>query len=295
MSMADGSTGGEGGAPAKLPFGETLGGTFAIVFDRLWMFIKALIVPLLLGIGFAVIGGVLAEISLPLLLAWQILAMLPLAILGVAYCRLALLGRAAGALPRPLLGRRTWVFFGYALLLGIATLLPVLAILLLVFGDQMTMAPGAVQDPTVAARRGLGLFSLMPFFALVLTYLLTRLSLVFPAVAVDEKLGLRGSWRLTRGRNGLKLYAVLFVLCLLCVNAVFFLMITSSGIFGFFLAQPGVLPENPQDISLIGLLSYLVPTFLLILVLESLFVALMISAIASAYARLSGRRPSAAA
>lgn len=276
-----------GGAAANLPFGETLGGAFAIVFERPWMFMKALILPALLWIVLGVVGFVLADVSLALLLVVQVLGVLPLSILGVAYCRLALLGRQAGAIPRPLFGRRTWVYFGYTLLFGIVTGLPILAIVLIGVGEQMQIGPGAVQDPAAAARRGLAMFPIFLLAYLVLMYLAIRFCLVFPAVAVDQKLGLRGSWRLTRGRAGLKLYAVLYVLYLICMNAILFLFFMGTSIFGYFVTRPGVLPDSPQEISVIGLLAYLVPTIIVMLALEALALGLVSAAVSHAYARLS--------
>jgi hypothetical protein len=91
----------------------------------------------------------------------------------------------------------------------------------------------------------------------------------------------------------LRLYAVLYVLYLICMNAILFLLFMSTSIFGFFLTQPGVMPRSAEEISVVTFLLYSVPTFIVILVLEGLVLALMIAAISSAYARLSGWSPRA--
>jgi hypothetical protein len=57
----------------------------------------------------------------------------------------------------------------------------------------------------------------LPYYVLVLP-LMSRLSLAFPALALNRSLGLGNSWRLTRG-NGLRLCAVLLAIAILSVLA----------------------------------------------------------------------------
>ena len=274
--------------PAKLSFGATFGGAFSAVFSQFWMFIKAAIVPFVLGILVAIIGGVIVSSVPELTVVWQVLALIPLAILGIAYCRLVLLGRQAGAVPRPLFGRRTWVYFGYALLIAILTIIPFVAIVTFFIGSAFLSLGGDIQDPDIAMTRALGIIPTVFLVYVVVMYFVTRLSLVFPAVSVDQKLGLRGSWRLTRGSNGFKLYAALIVLSIVCAFAVMIIMFIVSSIFSFFLFLPGAVPSSPEEFDILAILLSSAPTLIIALALEYLVFALLIAALAGAYAHLSG-------
>ncbi len=290
MTLGDAVPPAPGQRPARLLFGATLGQAFATVFDLPGIFAKAAILPFILGILFAIVGAVLASVDSLVVLAWQIAAILPLALLGVAYSRVSLLGRAAGALPRPLLGRRTWGWFGYILLMGLIALTPAVVVFLLFFADQLHMPAGAEQLPEVVGRRILIMFPALPLIYLVTLYVVTRLSLVFPAISVDRKLSLADSWRLTRGGDGFRLYAALLVMSITCMAAVFFLVITVSGFVGFFLSFLGALPGNAEQVNVIAILLLAVPLYVFVTALNYLVFALMVAVLAAAYAQLSGWR-----
>ncbi|GAB4371548.1 MAG: hypothetical protein Kow00114_32490 [Kiloniellaceae bacterium] len=279
-----------GEEPARLLFGLTLGQAFATLFDLPGMFAKAAILPFILGLFFAIVGLLLSSAGTLVSLAWQIAGILPLALLTVAYSRLSLLGRDAGALPRPLLGRRTWGCFGYILLMGLIALVPAVVLILLAFADQVTMPPGAEQLPEVVGRRVLIAIPALLLTYLVTFYLVARLSLVFPALAVDRKLGLGSSWRLTRGGNGFRLYAALLVISITCMAGVFFLTITLGGLVGFFLSFLGALPGSAEQVNLLAILALAVPLYLFVMALNYLVFALMLAVLAAAYAQLSGWR-----
>jgi|GEM_PF-5451894 len=272
----------------RLSFGATFGGAFSTVFGQLWLFIKAAILPFVLGILIAIIGAALSSLTPALGAAWQILSLLPLAILGIAYCRIVLLGRQAGAVPRPLFGRRTWVYFGYALLMTLATVLPVFAVTGIFFGDVFFLLDAEVQNPDAMAGRVLAMIPTMFLVYLFFMYVLTRLSLVFPAVSVDQKLGLGGSWRLTRGSNGFKLFAVFIVLTILCFFAALLLTFLISSVFSLFLFLPGITPGDAGQFDILAFVVAAAPTFIIVLALEYLVVALYVAALAGAYAQVSG-------
>ena len=155
-------------------------------------------------------------------------------------------------------------------------------------GDIFLSFDTGVQDPEAAAQRLAQSFSVTFLAYLVIMYLLTRLSLVFPAVSVDEKLGLGGSWRLTRGANGFKLYAVFIVLTIVCLIAVMVAMFIVSAVFSFFLFLPGALPSGAGELDILAVVLSSIPTLIVALALEYLVLAIFLAALAKAYAQVSG-------
>lgn len=275
--------------PGRLSFGTTFGAGFSIVFGRLWKFIKAAVLPLVLGL---LLGGLaLATVTAaPLLtIPLQILSLVPFAILGIACCRIALLGQRTSAIPRPLFGRRTWVYVGYALLFMLLLWVPFLVVGFAFLG---TATASLMTDPAVAdydrlADLGLAVLTLIPFYFVYL-YFILRLSLIFPAVAVDQKLGLGGSWRLTRGGTGFKLYGVFAVLAIVILIAMIVILALVNGLSGLFWLTPGALPADPADMNVMAMVATAAPAVIVTLLLEYLAFAMMIVALASAYAQLSG-------
>ncbi|HMA14995.1 MAG: hypothetical protein ACM35H_10410 [Bacteroidota bacterium] len=280
-------------APARLAFGATFRAAFASVFGNLWSFAKAALLPIALTFGLALVGFALLaadpRYATDLLsLALQLLGLLPLAILGIACHRLVLLGREAGAIPRPLVGRRTLVYLGYILLLSIVATLPGLLFSVVMLGDVIvSLEDGSQalerQDP---ARIGEALL-LMFLFYFVYFYFLTRLSLVFPAVAVDRKLGFGGSWRLTRGRNGVKLYTLLIVVTLLCLIGMMIGMFVVNTLVALLWFAPD-LAMSVDEINWIDVVISQLPNLIGALLFEFLCFALILAAVTTAYAQLSG-------
>jgi len=168
------------------------------VFGNFRRFAKLAALPFVLTLALAWIEIPVAAAVPFSAVAFLILDLIPFAILGVALNRTILTGAEAGILPSPLLGRRTWLYLGYSILLLLLILVP---IIVMVIGA----AGAAFESQQANGSIWLILAGILGF--LILLYVLMRLSLVFPAVSVDEKLGFRGSWRLTKG-NGLKLFAI---------------------------------------------------------------------------------------
>lgn len=274
--------------PMKLSFGATFGGAFSTVFGQFWMFIKAALLPLLLSVVLGTAGVALLVTAPVLALPVQILGLLPFAILGVACCRLTLIGRPAGALPRPVFGRRTWVYFGYTLLFTLFLWLPAVVVGFAMLGNALVALGSDPENlnPETINTLGYGVLLLFPAY-LVYLYFLLRLSLVFPAVAVDQKLGLGGSWRLTRGAAGFKLYAVYAVLTIVLFIAIMIAMFVVNAISGLLWFGPG-LSQDPGEIDVIAVVASQAPTLILTLVFEYLSFAIMIAALAGAFAQLSG-------
>ncbi|MEQ8355670.1 MAG: hypothetical protein RH942_09040 [Kiloniellaceae bacterium] len=275
--------------PARLSFGTTFSAGFSTVFSRFWMFIKAALLPvglsILIGLGAFALAAVHPALAFPL----QILGMLPLALLGIACCRLALIGRQAGAIPRPLFGRRTWVYFGYNLLFMLFVAGPMIVVGFAMLGGVIMSKGGDPDsfDPEKFAAFGIAVLLIFPFYFVYL-YFITRISLVFPAVSVDQKLGLGGSWRLTCGAAGFKLYAVFVLLTIALIFGVSIVIGVMSAVVGLIWFVPGGLAQDPADISLLSILATQAPVLVLSLLLEYLGFVIMIAALASAYAQLSG-------
>jgi hypothetical protein len=278
-------------APAKLAFGAAFSATFRAVFGGFWSFFKAALLPLALSLLLAAVGfAVLANGEiLPLLnLVLQILGMLPLVILGIAGSRLSLIGRRAGSIPRPLLGRRTLVYLGYTVLFGIIIALPAMVFAIAMLGDGVVMVGANPDDVELQAPALMhGAVLLLLVFYLVYLYFVTRLSLVFPAGAVDQKLGLGGSWRLTRGASGFKLYALLIVIVLLCLVGILVVTFVASTLVALLWVAPRF-PAQPGDVDWITVAVSAAPMAIIGLLAEFLSFALIVVALASAYAQLTG-------
>ena len=278
-------------APARLAFGATLRAAFGIVFGRLGLFLRAAAMPFLLSLvltGFEVMVPVIAnavdvvsdsEVTAGvLLIVIGALSLFPFAIFGVVLTRLCLDGPAAGILPRPFPGKRVWRFFGYSLLM---TFCFILAIALMVVPVAI-LAEGEFGAPVID-----GVWIVLAFvvFLMLVLYLLLRLSLVFPAIAMDDSLRLRGSWRLTR-KGSLKLSAACGVLLLMQLLAIFI----GSTLFG----QPGegttvsVVVPGDEESELLAVFMAGAPNALWNSVVGLLFFAMFTGALASAYAQLTG-------
>ena len=201
------------GAPAGLGFGTAMISAHESVFGQFRRFAKLAAVPfalilLIAGLKFPV-GHYAPNAEIVLLVA----DLLPFAILGLAQSRTVLTGEAAGFLPPQPLGRRTWIYLGYALLMIVMAAVPLVVLLLGAINVVYVLSDGGedfASGPWLAALGFIGF--------LVLLWVLARLSLVYPALAVDRKLGLVGAWRLSRG-SGLKLLGIQVVIFLVTLLA----------------------------------------------------------------------------
>lgn len=278
----------------KLAFGVTFGAAFGSVFSQIWLLFKASILPLALSLAFTALTVLLAftgseDLSTSLLsFALQVLGLLPLAILGIAFCRLILIGRQAGVVPRPLLGRRTLVYFGYILLFLAAVSVPVIASAIAMLGSAAFTFGSQDAGQFDQLPGGLGqAVALFLIFYLVFLYFMTRLSLVFPAAAVDQKLGLAGSWRLTRG-SGLKLYAVLIVITILVFLGSAIGIFVINSVTALVYGAENLVAMDQGRLDWVSVALFSTPSFLGGLAFQYLGLALLIGALSAAYAKLSG-------
>ncbi|WP_422369021.1 hypothetical protein [Pelagibius sp.] len=271
-----------------LTFGTTFSAAFSLVFTQFWMVAKAAMLPLLMSFVLSALTYYVLAVLPDVSIGVEILGFLPLAIFGIACNRLMLIGRQAGAVPRPLLGRRTLIYFGYILLFAVALALPGFTIAIVILGGSaLSMSTGfETRAATMLSHFGI-LVPLLFFFYLIYMYFVTRFSLVFPAVATDQKLGLGGAWRITRG-SGLKLYLVLVVITVLSLVTVIIITLIMNSLTAVFFGGFSALPSNPAEVTWVTIVLTSAPSAVIGLLSEYLGLALIIAAITSAYAQLSG-------
>jgi hypothetical protein len=193
------------------------------------------------------------------------------------------LGPQPGLLPAPALGRRTFVYAGYLLLLSVVFILMVaISVFAAIAVVQATNLGEKIAGPGVAALGGFAGFCL-------LFYLLLRFSLVLPAVALDERLGLGGSWRLTR-RGSFKLLGVFLLLILVLLLAMAAGSIGGGGGGNVHLGTPElVIPEDAgAGTDWLAIVLANMPANLWNLVANFLIFAMSCGALTSAYRQLSG-------
>lgn len=192
-------------APAKLAFGMAYGTAHDNVFRRFGRFAKMALVPVILALALIALEIPLSQAYPAAELAFLVLDMLPYVLLGLALNRVVLLGEAPGFLPPQPLGRRTWIFLGYSLLIIVISSIPVGALFIAIVGVNYSTPSGTGTLGGLGIDFGFAGPALIGLTgALIMFYLLARFSLMFPAVSLDQKLGIAGSWRLTRG-NGWRL------------------------------------------------------------------------------------------
>lgn len=274
--------------PPRLAFGTTFRAAFRTVFGQIGPVAKVAALPFLLSLALLVLDfsfrAAITVGALPLApdgglallagLVLGLLALLPFAFLGIALTRFDLLAAQSGLLPTPVLGARTLGYAGYLLLLLV--ILVLLAAAGAFGGVALLQLAGLAQGAPLIVSGIAG-------FCLVL-YLLLRLSLVLPAVAVDRKLGLIGSWRLTAG-SSMRLLAIFLVLALaMAVGGI----VGSGGV--LHIGTPKlVIPEGTvagSDWGPIVLAN--LPGGLWNLAVNFILFAMACGALASAYAQLSG-------
>lgn len=263
-----------------------LSAAFDCVFRRFGRFAKLAALPFVLTV-------VLGALEIPAVLTvpdseiiFTVLEFVPFAILGVTLNRTILIRGEPGMGARSVLGRRTWKYLGYMLLISLLLAIPLVILIVAVLGVSYVTSGGAQQGlhfsggPWAIAGGVLGLL-------LLLLYVSGRLGLVFPAIAVDHKLGLRGAWRLTGGGNSLKLLAVLLVVVLVvALLAALGATLTGQQIhIGTGLPDGFVLPEGATATDLV---LAVLPSFIVSSLVSYLGFGLLTGAYAYVFVQLSG-------
>lgn len=273
----------------RLGIAATVSSAYRVVFGQLWPLCKAAALPFVLSLVIGGVGAVIAETHFTLDIGIQLLGLLPLVIFGIAWSRIVLIGPQSGAIPRPLFGRRTWVYFGYSLVHVLLIILPMIALVLAATGTaflQSRIDPAF--DLENSAAKVVLLVPVTFAVYLILLYFLTRLALVFPAAALDQKLGLGGSWRMTHG-SGLKLYIAMILIIIPVTVAVMVGGSLLSSVLFVSLDQPGLSligPEGGFDWVTLALIA--APATVFSVLVQYITFGLIVAAFANAYAQLSG-------
>jgi hypothetical protein len=192
------------GAIQNLPVLETAGDAYRSVFGQLPNLARIALLPFMLTTVLMVPALTVGDNAL-LAALLNLLQLVPYTLFGVSWHRLVLLGpQAAGTAVFPGWQPRHWRFYGYALIITVLNLALIHGVGLVTGGAPLD-ASGEIDSQELMK------FSLA-FLAglLILTYVVLRLSFVFPAVAVDEAYRLGHAWRHSRGQ-GLRLIAAMFV------------------------------------------------------------------------------------
>lgn len=191
----------------KLPIAKVLLGAFVLPWRQRQAFAKALAIPALALVALTMVWQ-LAGSELSGLTNWLLYLVYGALFswFAVACHRLVLIGPAP---PELRWSQRQLRFFGW--LAGVYLIYVAISLLLTVVLG--TLAANTIDFGASTASRGpLGWFWWAQLLAsIAATYFLARLSLVFPAVAVDHRVHLRWSWERSK-HNGWRLAVVVGLL-----------------------------------------------------------------------------------
>ncbi|NIA67986.1 hypothetical protein HBA54_05220 [Pelagibius litoralis] len=272
-----------------LGIAATVSSAYRAVFGQFWPLCKAAALPFFLSLVIGVLGVFVADTHVVLDIGVQLLSLLPLVIFGIAWGRIVLVGPRSGAIPKPLFGRRTGVYFGYILAHMLLIMLPIMGLVIAAVGTAFLtggFAPGMELES--GATQVLWLLPASFLLYLILLYFSARLALVFPAVTLDQKLGLLGSWRLTRG-SGFKLYIAMILIVIPVIVSVMIGGAFLGGLVFTNLDQPGLsLITADGGLDLVTLALIAAPATIFSVVVQYVTFGLIVAAFAKAYAQLSG-------
>ena len=262
----------------KLPVGATVFEAYGRVSGNLQLLARAAAFPFSLSI-FLVALAALGRAQPVMAGLVAILGLAPYTMFGVAWHRVTLLGPTAGRSPLVTpWERRQWRFLGYL----VAVTLISYGVAITIMSLAITFAPQSAEDKSIFVWIMLGVI------ALVMTYIMVRLSFVFPAVSVDEEYRLGHAWTHTKGQ-GLRLLAALLLTALPLVLIIW----VASYVLDILLfpAEPeavsgGELPSTASVSAAAFALSQLV-----IVALNYVFMALMLSTISISFRNCTGWVP----
>ncbi|MCH8809296.1 MAG: hypothetical protein IH993_05605 [Proteobacteria bacterium] len=269
----------------KLPVGATFAEAYSLVFGRLGLLVKAAAFPYLISTVLAVLS-VTAPSNWVLAMIVVILGFVPYTIFGVSWHRVTLLGPSAGAPSvTPAWERRHSRFLGYALavtLIGYG-----LVVVIALSGVLLAMPLGESAELILAMAVVFG-------GSIVFFYMIMRLSFVLPAVAVDETYRLAHAWTHTRGQ-GFRLIG-LMILTAVPMIAVSWVLGRILGL--VFLGDPtmpagteGAPPEAVMQDFAVGNTASFIVFQLIMIAVNYLLTALMVSAISIAFRSCTGWVP----
>ena len=277
-----------------LPIGETIVQAYQTVFDQRALLARAIAFPYLLSIVISLIFYVIPPLTgwLPYILAtWVFL--FPYTFFGVTWHRLTLLGPAMARPPWvPACKRRHLFFFVYAVLVVSIYSAPMTAYFSTIGEGRLSLADaGIVVFWVLSVLMMVSLF-LVPY--VLLPYLMMRFCFVFPAVALDEKYGLRHSWKHSR-KQGFRLLGLVIAAGLPAILAIWVLQYVVDTVFMFGDVDPSdterVSSPEPMDPYSVENVIYVIVFNFLMPILHYLPIAFVVSAISIAFRTCTGWVP----
>ncbi len=260
-------------AVQDLPIGDTVKAAYSSVLGGFPGFVRVALVPLamsilLYGLQLALRGSTAVTIVVELLL------LVPYTLFAVAWHRIVLLGQATPAPMVPVWQSRHWRFLGYTLIMtaisyGFAA--PYVPLL----------SPLATGGSTVSLWQPL----LLMFLLLFGTYVVLRLSFVFPAVAVDESYRFADSWRHTKNQ-GLRLMAAMFLTLLPAMAGVMIILQFLMNVVPPNMDSGTSVVPNAGDSAAFGPVAQAIE-----LVLRYILIALSLSVLSTAFRTCTGWVP----
>ena len=208
-------------AVRKLPVLAALSEAYAVVFTRIGLLLRAIVLPFLVSMLLVALSLYVqlnmrptAISILAILLA--VLGFVPYTIFGVSWHRLTLLGPGTARPPLfPGWRHRHWRFLGYGI--GISLIVVIFGTFVAGAGTALAMLFGG--GPELPGGTVLLIITSVVAVLILVLYLLLRLSFVFPAVAVDEAYRLKHSWAHTH-KQGFRLMGALILTCIPIVIAI---------------------------------------------------------------------------
>jgi hypothetical protein len=267
-----------------LPVRETILETYRTVLGQPIVLLKAIVFPYLLSVA---IG--LGWFVIPYWEHWSLFVLsycidlTPYTFFGVAWHRLTLLGPDDGQPPLlPAPKRRHVLFFIFALVVTSIYVLPIWAILPPEEGRTISSRE---TGEVIVWISGVSFLLLITVGTYVLfPYLMVRLSFVFPAISVDENYRLRHSWRHTR-KQGFRLLFLVIAAGLPGVLLIYGLGYSLDALFDFIPKSEELAWYSP------GYIVYAILFFLVVPVLQFVPIALVVSAVSSAFRICTGWVP----
>jgi len=200
-------------SPQKLPIILTAKLAFRNVSGNMRMFFTLATIPMVLSLICSLIGPVMLmgnggeqNISLAGAAGFFIVALATLffpIVFIVAWHRFLITGtRESGARVQFAVGKREFRYFGFLLLLSVGMAIPLVALMAVIMPAQSGQG-----SPSIAS---LAIFALLVF---VYVLIAVRVSLRFPAIAVDRDKGFVAAWRQTKG-SGWRLFFTLVIVCI---------------------------------------------------------------------------------
>jgi len=167
-----------------------------------------------LAIAAFTLGWQMARNGMPAAVAWALHAIYGAAftVLAVSCHRLVLLGPSPATLaPKLRWGRRETRFLGWLVVLAVIFVVGRLLLMLVIANVLLTLFQSTAITAEGPPKVGADWLKGPDYFAFVsCAYVVARFSLVLPATAIDEKIGLRWAWQKS-AHNGWRLAVVVSV------------------------------------------------------------------------------------